>query len=74
MSHWRDMPKRISRKQVLETIGFEGMDKWRNPMRIPNVCEGWPTPGDRSPTFRDRNEEFSRTLGMEKSITGKSPL
>jgi hypothetical protein len=67
MSAWNDMPKKISHATVLRTIDYDGMDKWRNPVRL-EIHDSWPAPRS------ERQKEYTRILGMEKSITGKSPI
>jgi hypothetical protein len=60
-------PKGMGREAVLGTVG-EDSGKFRNPARILNVSGNWPRPQD------TRARDYERILGMEKSITGKSPL
>jgi hypothetical protein len=60
-------PKPISREYVFNTINYDGMNLWRNPVRIDEVRNGWPRPSS------ERARGYERILGMEKSITGKSP-
>jgi hypothetical protein len=64
-SHWRNMPHNFSRREVLDTVGEDGMRKWRNPFRIPEVHNGWPTPKD------TRAKDYEKILSTDTEMSRK---
>lgn len=60
-------PKQESRATILRTIDYDGMNKWRNPVRL-EIHDTWPRPQSQ------RARDYERIMGMEKGITGKSPF
>jgi hypothetical protein len=75
MGDWCNMPGTRSRADILDTFNVNGMDRWRNPMRVMNVTGSWPNPpANRAQRHDPRAEEFSDILGLEKKITGRSPF
>lgn len=52
-------PKHVSRKSILETVGEEGRGKFRNPVHLDAVHEGWPHPKT------DEAKGMQKTMGLE---------
>jgi hypothetical protein len=64
-SHWRNMPHSFSRREVLDTLGEDGMTRWRNPFRTPEIRNGYPTPTD------TRAKSYEEILGTATEMSRK---
>ena len=66
---WRDLPKPVSREKILDMIGPDGADKWRNPVVVETAKASWPSPQD------DNTRERARQSGtQDKEMAVKGPL
>lgn len=54
-------PRDPSRKDILDTMGDQGMDKWRNPVHLPALHDKWPRP--ENPEAREHEQHGA----MERS-------
>jgi hypothetical protein len=64
-SHWRNMPHSFSRREVLDTLGDQGMTKWRNPFRIPEVAGKFPQAED------SRAKEYEKLFSTDTEWSRK---
>lgn len=56
-------PKGPSREMILRTIGDPGEDRWRNPVHVKAVKDGWP-----KREHEPEGQERRAINGMEKTL------
>jgi hypothetical protein len=60
-SHWRNMPRSFSKREVLDSLGES--KHWRNPFRIPEMEKGWPHTG--------RAGDYEKILSTDTEMSRK---